>query len=244
MPEAKLKVILLEHTPNPENVVAMAAKLCYSPSDVEGLHGKILAKDQKEFVEKLVSIGHMSPVEHISFTFGIEGISRACTHQLVRHRVASYSQQSQRYVKETEFDYVIPPTVKNDAKLTKAFHKFMKQAQSAYDEIMKGLAEQGITGEKAQQDARFLLPNAAETKIIVTMNARELLHFFRVRCCNRAQWEIRAMATEMLREVKNVAPVIFKGAGPGCLKGKCPEGKMSCGKPKEVREFFKKLSAA
>ncbi len=222
MPEAKLKVILLEHTPNPENVVAMAAKLCYSQSDVEGLRGKILAKDQKDFVEKLVSIGHMSPVEHISFTFGIEGISRACSHQLVRHRVASYSQQSQRYVKETEFDYVIPPTVKNDKKLTASFNKYMKQAQKAYDEIMKGLAEQGITGETAQQDARFLLPNAAETKIVVTMNARELLHFFRVRCCNRAQWEIRAMATEMLREVKNVAPVIFKGAGPGCLNGQMP----------------------
>lgn len=244
MPEAKLKVILLEHTPNPENVVAMAAKLCYSQSDVDGLRGKILAKDQKDFVEKLVSIGHMSPVEHISFTFGIEGVSRACTHQLVRHRMASYSQQSQRYVKETEFDYVVPPTVKNDKKLTASFNKYMKQAQKAYDEIMKGLAEQGITGETAQQDARFLLPNAAETKIVVTMNARELLHFFRVRCCNRAQWEIRAMATEMLREVRNVAPVIFKGAGPGCLLGKCPEGKMSCGKQKEVREFFKKLPVA
>ena len=241
MPEAKLKVVLLEHTPNPENVVAMAAKLCYSPSDVEGLRGKILAKDQKAFVEKLVSIGHMSPIEHVSFTFGIEGISRACSHQLVRHRVASYSQQSQRYVRETEFDYVIPPTIKNDRKLMSSFQRQMKQAQKAYDEMIKGLAAQGITGENASQDARFLLPNAAETKIVVTMNARELLHFFRVRCCNRAQWEIREMATEMLREAKKVAPVLFKGAGPGCLKGKCPEGKMNCGKSAEVKGKFKEI---
>lgn len=241
MPEAKLKVLLLEHTPNPEGVVAMAAKLCYSPSDVEGLRDKIAAKDQKAFVEKLVSIGHMSPIEHVSFTFGVEGVSRACTHQLVRHRVASYSQQSQRYVKETEFDYVIPPTIKSDKALTKSFEKYMKLAQKAYDEVMAGLNAQGLLGENAQQDARFLLPNAAETKIVVTMNARELLHFFRVRCCNRAQWEIRAMATEMLRLVKEAAPVLFKDAGPGCVNGKCPEGKMTCGEAAEVRKKFRKL---
>src|SRR5512143_2469173 len=141
MPEAKLKVLLLRHTPEPENVVAMAAKLCYSSSDVEGLQEKIATKDQKAFVEKLVSIGHMSPIEHVSFTFGIEGISRACSHQLVRHRVASYSQQSQRYVRETEFDYVIPETIKADKALTKSFEKYMRQAQKAYDEIMEGLAK-------------------------------------------------------------------------------------------------------
>jgi len=241
MPEARLKVLLLEHTPNPEQVVAMAAKLCYSPSDVEGLKGKIAAKDQKAFVEKLVSIGHMSPVEHVSFTFGIEGISRACSHQLVRHRVASYSQQSQRYVRETEFDYVIPETIKTDKALTAKFKKQMAVSQKAYDEVIKELGKRGITGENASQDARFILPNAAETKIVVSMNARELLHFFRVRCCNRAQWEIRAMATDMLSLVKGAAPVLFKDSGPGCVKGKCPEGKMSCGKAKEVRAKFKKL---
>ena len=241
MPEAKLKVLLLANTPNPEEVIAMAAKLCYSPSDIEGLKEKIKAKEQKAFVEKLVSVGHMSPVEHVSFTFGVEGISRACSHQLVRHRVASYSQQSQRYVRETEFDYVIPETIKADPLLTKAFKLNMKKAQDEYNKVIKALGEQGITGENASQDARFLLPNAAETKIVVTMNARELLHFFRVRCCNRAQWEIRAMATDMLRLVKGEAPVIFKDAGPGCVKGKCPEGKMSCGKAVEVRAKFKKL---
>ena len=242
MPEAKLKVLLLEHTPNPENVIAMAAKLCYSPTDIEGLMDKIKAREQKAFVEKLVSIGHMSPIEHVSFTFGVEGISRACSHQIVRHRVASYSQQSQRYVRETEFDYVIPDTIKGDKALTKTFEKAMRQAQNAYDEMIAGLEKKGITGENASQDARFILPNAAETKIVITMNARELLHFFRVRCCNRAQWEIRAMATEMLRLVKAEAPVIFMDAGPGCVNGKCPEGKMSCGKQKEVKAKFKALS--
>jgi thymidylate synthase (FAD) len=241
MPEAKLKVLLLKSTPQPEEVVAMAAKLCYSGSDIEGLQQKIRAKEQKAFVEKLVSIGHMSPIEHVSFTFGVEGISRACSHQIVRHRVASYSQQSQRYVREAEFDYVIPDTIKNDKALTSKFKNYMKKAQEGYDVVIKALEEKGITGENASQDARFLLPNAAETKIVITMNARELLHFFRVRCCNRAQWEIRAMAIEMLRLVQEQAPVIFKGAGPACVISKCPEGKMTCGKSAEVRKKFKAL---
>jgi thymidylate synthase (FAD) len=239
MSEAKLKVILLKHTPNPEEIVAMAAKLCYSPSDITSLREKIEAKDQKSFVEKLVKIGHMSPIEHTSFTFAIEGISRACSHQLVRHRLASYSQQSQRYVsEETGFDYIIPSSIKEDKELEKYFESAMKQAQEAYNHIVKKLNERGIKGESANQDARFVLPNAAETKIIVTMNARELLHFFRQRCCNRAQWEIRQMAREMLFLVKRVAPTIFEKAGPPCLYAPCPEGEMTCGQIKKVRKFY------
>ncbi|HEB76523.1 MAG TPA: FAD-dependent thymidylate synthase, partial [Nitrospirae bacterium] len=184
MPEAALKVILLKHTTNPEETVAMAAKLCYSPSDIEGLRRKIKAGDQKAFVEKLMKMGHMSPVEHASFTFAVEGISRACSHQLVRHRLASYSQQSQRYVsEEAGFDYVIPPSVKNDRELTRYFEDFMSEAQKAYNRIVERLNQMGLEGEAANQDARFVLPNACETKIMVTMNARELLHFFRQRCC-------------------------------------------------------------
>ena len=114
----------------------------------------------------------------------------------------------------------------------------METIQKWYDELVTIL---GDKGESTFEDARFLLPNAAETKIIITMNARELLHFFRVRCCNRAQWEIRAMATEMLRLAKQVTPNIFKDAGPGCVNDKCPEGKMSCGKMDEVRKKFKNL---
>jgi len=238
MPETALHVVLLRHTPEPEEVVAMAAKLCYSPAGVEELKEKIEAKDQATFVERLASIGHLSPVEHISFTFGIEGISRACTHQLVRHRVASYSQQSQRYVKADQFDYIVPPSIKKDPDLTREFGKCMAEAQSNYTKVLKRLEELGYKGESGQQDARYLLPNAAETKIIITMNARELLHFFRVRCCNRAQWEIRGMSERMLAIVKGIAPTIFAKAGPGCLAAACPEGTMTCGKIDEVRKKY------
>jgi len=250
MPATKLKVILLRHTPNPEETISMAAKLCYSPSDVESLKGKIEAKDQKAFVERLVQMGHMTPIEHPSFTFAIEGISRACSHQLVRHRLASYSQQSQRYVSEKSgvrgqgseaeegFDYIIPPSIAEDEKAKEIFEASMVEAQKAYDRLIAKLNERGIKGESANQDARFVLPNAAETKIMVTMNARELLHFFRLRCCNRAQWEIRHMAEKMLQLVKEVAPTIFHKAGPACLYAPCPEGDYSCGKIKEVRKKY------
>jgi len=249
MSEAKLKVILLRHSPNPEETIAMAAKLCYSPADITSLKDKIETKDQKAFVEKLVKMGHMSPIEHASFTFAVEGISRACSHQLVRHRLASYSQQSQRYVSEggqqsavsgqrSTFDYIIPPSIKDDPEAKKIFGKFMEEAQKTYDLLIESLNRKGIKGESANQDARFILPNAAETKIMVTMNARELLHFFRQRCCNRAQWEIRQMAEEMLKLVKKAAPTIFHKAGPGCLYASCPEGDYSCGKIKEVRKKY------
>lgn len=240
--ESRLKVILLRFTPNPEENIAMAAKLCYSPADIEALKEKIETKDQKAFVEKLTKMGHMSPIEHSSFTFAIEGISRACSHQLVRHRLASYSQQSQRYVsEETGFDYVIPKTIKGDKQLERYFKDIMSKAQKAYNHIVQKLHEKGIKGEAANQDARFVLPNACETKIMVTMNARELLHFFSQRCCNRAQWEIRAMAIEMLKLVSEIAPTIFSKAGPACLRGACPEGEYTCGKITEVRKHFKGL---
>ncbi|NTU41572.1 MAG: FAD-dependent thymidylate synthase [Nitrospirales bacterium] len=249
-----MKVILLTHTPNPEETVAMAARLCYSPSDIEALKERIEAKDQKKFVERLMSMGHMSPIEHASFTFAIEGISRACSHQLVRHRLASYSQQSQRYVSESgqktedrrekteeieTFDYVVPPSISADEEAKKAFEEFMVEAQRTYDLLIHRLNERGIKGEAANQDARFVLPNAAETKIMMTMNARELLHFFRHRCCNRAQWEIRAMADEMLRLAKEAAPVIFSQAGPGCVSGPCPEGAFTCGEIEKVRAKYR-----
>jgi thymidylate synthase (FAD) len=239
MPETKLKVILLRHTPNPEETIAMAAKLCYSPADIWSLREKIETKDQRAFVEKLMKMGHMSPIEHASFTFAVEGISRACSHQLVRHRLASYSQQSQRYVSEENgFDYIIPPIIKEDKELTIFFEKFMDEAQLAYNHIVKKLSEKGKKGEVANQDARFVLPNAAETKIMVTMNARELLHFFRQRCCFRAQWEIREMAHQMLLLVKPVAPIIFEKGGPACVNEPCPEGTMYCGKAREIKRIY------
>ncbi|MHC4522281.1 MAG: FAD-dependent thymidylate synthase [Planctomycetota bacterium] len=240
---ARLKVILLAHTPEPEKLVAQAAKLCYSPSTIEGLREKIEKNDQHKFVKKLSSMGHMSPIEHVSFSFGVEGISRVCTHQLVRHRLASYSQQSQRYVgkhsKKTggSFEFVTPPSVVEAGK-KEWFEARMAEMQKWYDELVEAL---GDKGESTYEDARFLMPNAAETKIIVTMNARELLHFFKVRCCNRAQWEIREMAIEMLRQVRQIAPSLFDNSGPSCVRGPCGEGPMTCGKIDEVRERFKRL---
>ncbi|MGR3295522.1 MAG: FAD-dependent thymidylate synthase [Candidatus Bathyanammoxibius sp.] len=243
MEGARLKVILLAHTPEPEKLVAQAAKLCYSPSTIEELREKIEKSDQQKFVKKLASMGHMSPIEHISFSFGVEGISRVCTHQLVRHRLASYSQQSQRYVgkhsKKTggSFEFVIPPSVVEAGK-KEWFGARMAEIQRWYDELVEAL---GDKGESTYEDARFLMPNAAETKIVITMNARELLHFFKVRCCNRAQWEIRDMAIEMLRQVRQIAPSIFGNSGPSCVRGPCGEGPMTCGKIDEVREKFKRL---
>ncbi|MCX8026541.1 MAG: FAD-dependent thymidylate synthase [Thermodesulfovibrionales bacterium] len=242
MGEKRLKVILLRHTPQPEETISLAAKLCYSPIDIEVLRERIEEKDQSQFVEKLMKMGHHSPIEHAVFTFGIEGISRACSHQLVRHRIASYSQQSQRYVSERvegdTFDYIVPPSIAEDEEARKAFDNLMIEAQKTYNFIVGRLNERGLKGEAANQDARFVLPNACETKIVVSMNARELLHFFRQRCCNRAQWEIRQMADEMLRLVKEVAPTVFRNAGPPCLKHPCPEGQYSCGKIEEVRKRY------
>ncbi|MBZ4672351.1 FAD-dependent thymidylate synthase [Deferribacterales bacterium Es71-Z0220] len=228
-----VKVCLLRHTFDPENLAALAAKLCYTDSDIDGLSEKLSKSDVESFIEKIVRIGHHSVLEHVSFSFGIEGVSRALTHQLVRHRIASYSQKSQRYVKHKDgFEYVFPDTIKN-SDIAGKYEKLMGEIASFYDELVS----LGIPSE----DARYVLPNACETKIIVTMNARELLHFFRIRCCNRAQWEIRKMAEKMLEECIKVAPSIFSKAGPGCVFGPCPENEFTCGKASEVREKYKKF---
>lgn len=240
--ESELKVVLIAHTPHPEETVAAAAKLCYSASDVDAITEAVRDKDQHLFIEKLVDMGHLSPIEHASFTFAVEGISRACSHQLVRHRLASYSQQSQRYVSvEDGFGYIIPPSIGADPVLRERFGFFMEGIQEFYNELLLAMKARGIEGESAFEDARFVLPNAAETKIIMTMNARELLHFFAQRCCRRAQWEIRAMAMEMLRLARSAAPAIFREAGPACLSGPCPEGAYSCGGAEEVREVFRAI---
>jgi thymidylate synthase (FAD) len=233
---AAMNVTLLLHTPDPERTVALAARLCYSPAAIGDLRERLSAADISTFLEKILSLGHQSVLEHVSFTFGIEGISRATSHQLVRHRLASYSQQSQRYVShERQFGAVVPPTIEARPELRERFAELLQALHSCYAELVAA----GIPAE----DARYILPNATETKIIVTMNARELRHFFRLRCCERAQWEIRAMALEMLKRVREVAPVIFRDAGPGCLAGPCPEGSLTCGRIAQVRTFFKELSS-
>jgi thymidylate synthase (FAD) len=228
-----LLVALLNFTPDPEKTVCLAARLCYSDNRITELEDKVRGISIEKFLGKILKMGHLSVLEHASFTFGIEGISRATSHQLVRHRLASYSQQSQRYVTFGKPEYVLPPSIEQDPKRKKRFNAAVKRAYKLYKE----LTDEGVPAE----DARYLLPNAASTKIIVTMNARELLHFFRLRCCERAQWEIREMATQMAMLAKEAAPVIFKDVGPACVTGPCSEGKMTCGKPTEIRRKFKAL---
>ena len=275
-----LKVKIIAHTPQPDKVVAQAGKLCYSAVGIDEITQKLTEEEIARYVNMLASIGHESPLEHVSFTFAIEGISRACTHQIVRHRIASYSQQSQRYVKLEQFEYIIPPAIEKNPEAKRIFIETMERDQKAYDELVDLLLEDILIDKHAAdygscireilkenpdavpdrskvldlyaekffenyrkaekqaiEDARYVFPNACETKIVVTMNARSLLHFFNVRCCNRAQWEIREMATEMLKECKKIAPALFKKAGPDCVYGKCGEGKMSCKHPRKEDEF-------
>lgn len=252
-----LKVTLITHTPDPEKTIATAAKLCYSPCDIDTISDDLTPEKIESFVTMLASIGHESVMEHVSFTFGIEGISRACSHQLVRHRIASYSQKSQRYVNEDGFEFITPPEIAADADAKAEFDRSMAALTESYSKIAsiltekhtKTFMEQGMEEKearskavkKANEDARFVLPNACETKIVVTMNVRSLFNFFRHRCCSRAQWEIKAVADEMLKLCREVAPNVFKNAGPSCLAGKCPEGKMTCGKINEMKEFYRNL---
>lgn len=229
-----MKVTLLTHTPDPEKTVVLAAKLCYSPCSVSELEEKIKGLSFDKFLTKILDMGHLSVLEHASFTFGVDGISRTTSHQLVRHRLASYSQQSQRYVTfDKNNEYVIPQTIEENAGALKRYTKMVADIYALYGDLL----DEGLPAE----DARYLLPNAACTKIIITMNARELLHFFKIRCCERAQWEIRDMATRMLMLAQEKSPLIFKNSGPACVKGVCREGELTCGKPGEIREKFLNL---
>ena len=230
--QVKPKVKLIRHTADPEATVALAAKLCYSDRELDDLTDNIMAKDNSAFITRLMDMGHHSPVEHASFTFSIEGVSRAFLAQITRHRIASFSVRSQRYVSEDAFNYVVPPAIEElGAAAVARFAGQMDTIMDWYHDWQGALGH----GEKSNEDARFILPNACETKMIVTMNARELMHFFELRCCNRAQWEIRSVAWLMLGEVIKVAPNLFRDCGPGCLNGGCPEGAKSCGKAAEVK---------
>jgi len=244
-----MKVTLLNYTPHPEATIATAAKLCYSNKSIHDLTLKASDDDAAEFIDRLMSLGHESPIEHVTFTFGIEGISRATSHQLVRHRIASYSQKSQRYVNEAQFEYVTPEAIEEDPMTEAVYDETMMFIQERYDVIREVLISRYVkrgmdkkdAEKKANEDARMVLPNACCTSIIVTMNVRSLFNFFKHRCCNRAQWEIREMADEMYKLCCVVAPNIFKYAGPGCVTGRCTEGKMSCGKTAEMIKHFKDL---
>ena len=252
-----MKVKILAYTPEPDKVVAMAAKLCYSAVGVDKIEDNLTPEGTEKFLNMLVSMGHESPVEHVSFTFAVEGISRACSHQVVRHRIASFSQQSQRYVKLDQFEYITPPEIEKNDRAKEIFQRAMQEDQKHYDDIVEALFEKhygelldagksekqakSMAEKQAIEDARYVFPNACETKMVLTMNARSLMNFFKHRCCERAQWEIREMATQMLKEAKKVAPILFSQIGPPCLKGSCKEGNLSCGKAAEIREKFKNL---
>lgn len=245
MPERTQRVLLARYTPDGQELVALGARLCYAGGDVDALLKLVSEKDQHAFLDKIMSMGHESVLEHASFTFLAEGVSRVLLAQLTRHRIASFSVQSQRYVSYQEgFGYVIPPSILalgEDA--AEEYRAQMAQMQTWYEDWQRRL---GAAGEKSNEDARFVLPGACETRILFTMNARELRHFFELRMCSRAQWEIRAMANSMFEQCYRVAPALFEDAGPGCLRGACPEGAKSCGKLDEMRarrEAFRKRAA-
>ena len=234
MPRSEMKVVLMRHTLSPEEVVALGARLCYSKARVDDLLERVEAKDQTDFVHKIMSMGHDSVLEHASFTFGIEGVSRTLLAQITRHRVASFSVQSQRYVSyESGFGYIVPPKI--EALGEDAVAEFEQQMATIHQWYTDWQQKLG-TGEGGNEDARFVLPGACETRMMVTMNVRELRHFFSLRMCSRAQWEIRALAAEMHRLCMEVAPTLFENAGPGCLRGACPEGEKTCGKMLQIRQ--------
>lgn len=249
------KVTLMGYTQTmnqqgPDAIVAAAGKLCYSKVGSDELLLTLSEDDIAKFVNNLLTIGHESPFEHASFSFFIEGISRTCSHQIVRHRIASYSQQSQRYVDLSEtFRFIIPEAIQNNPRARELYLDSIINDYNAYVEITeliyntylknadgKSDREKRNLKKKALEDARFALPNACETKIMMTMNARSLFNFFRERLCNRAQWEIRSVASQMLDLVLETAPNIFAKTGAPCVFGKCPEGKMSCGNKQEMRK--------
>jgi len=252
-----MKVELLAYTPDADKIVAAAAKLCYSKSDIPNLMEGLTPEKTESFLKILSDLGHESPVEHASFTFGIEGVSRALLAQITRHRIASFSVQSQRYVSKLDFDYITPPEIEAIPEAKAEFIKAMEEDAEHYEKLRALLTEKHKAAlmaegkdektatkaaeKMANEDARFVLPNACDTKIIMTMNVRSLYHFFELRCCNRAQWEIRELATEMFCLVKGVAPHLFATAGPSCVYGACSEGAYSCGKAAEMREKFRNL---
>ncbi len=225
-----MKVQLINHTPQPERTVAAAARLCYSSVGAEAILENLSREEEIKLLKKLISLGHLSPLEHASFTFAVEGVSRALSHQLVRHRIASYSQKSQRYVGERQFSYIIPPTIQHNPEALAQFTQAMEELARVYEQLLSTVPK---------EDARYVLPAACETKLVFTFNGRSLLNFFAHRLCRRAQWEIRKMACLMLEQVQAVAPVLFQNAGPSCeTHGVCYEGSLSCGRAPVIKERF------
>jgi thymidylate synthase (FAD) len=225
-----MKVSLIASTPDPERTAAAAARQCYSKFSATRALQNMTDDDVSKQLRKVIGNGHLSTLEHVSFTFSIEDISRACSHQLVRHRIASYSQQSMRYVRLEEINFITPESISNNDKAIALYNNALERCKECYKELQ----EIGVPTE----DARYILPQASPTKIVVTMNVRALMNFFELRCCLRAQWEIRQLACKMLELVREIAPTMFEGAGPACVSRKvCPEKDYNC--PKWI-DLYKK----
>ena len=227
-----MKIKLISCPEEPDKIFASAALSCYSEESASTILEGMTDEKARKAIAKIVGMGHLSVIEHATFTFSAEGVSRALTHQLVRHRIASYSQQSQRYVPMDRAEYIVPPSIAADKDARKKYDELMAKIWASYSELSKIVPK---------EDARYVLPNACNTNITITMNARELWHFFSLRCCRRAQWEIRKMAWLMLKEARKASPILFDEAGPGCVRGPCPEGEYSCGKKMKRGEMPKDL---
>lgn len=228
-----MEVKLLSYTNNPKRVIYSAARQCYSKLSAYQIYSdqeKELSEKLKKFISHLVQRGHLSPLEHVNFTYAASGLSRVCTHQLVRHRIASYSQQSQRYVSMDDFKFITPQSIKNNKEAEEKFMEVIEYLKGKYGQIRKILEKNSkLDKEKINQDLRFLLPQGCQTKIVVTMNSRQLLHFFSERLCLRAQWEIRELATRMLTLAKKVLPEVFDIGGAKCKNlDFCPESADDC----------------
>lgn len=208
-----MNVMLIANTPNGDDLAGRAAAICTNSTN----WGKSL--------EHALESGHESVIEHVSFTFLIWNVSRALLAQITRHRIASFDVQSQRYVNISDMSVVIPPSIQSNQEIMDDYTDLMEEIKRFY--------YRSVNAGIPKEDARFATPQGATTKLMLTMNARELRHFFSLRCCNRAQWEIRELADEMLRICREKCPRIFADAGPGCVRGRCPE-KKSCGKPREA----------
>jgi len=199
------------HEGSQERLIASAARCCWSSKPIEEIYASMGRERVERFLEKLMKLEHLSPFEHVSLTFYIEGISRVTSHQLVRHRIASYSQQSQRHVKVEEGSFITPPSIRENPEALRVFEEAVESCMKAY----RKLVELGVHIE----DARYIIPQAVKTNIVVTMNVRELLHFFKLRLAPDAQWEIRMMASEMLKQAAEVLPTVFKPLLERRLKG-------------------------
>ncbi len=216
-----MQVKLLRYTSQPGKAVAMAARLCYSPADIDQLQEKLDEQEVARMIRMLFDRGHLSPFEHVQFTVGIEGLSRVASHQLVRSRIASYSQQSQRYIEQKDFESVIPPSIEQNEQLKKEFMEHLQSSRRLYRRLREA--------DVPKEDARFVLPQATASSLVMSKNARAWLEWFHLRACTRSQWEIRTLAERIMQLLRGVAPYIFESAGPPCVsQGICREGRDSC----------------